>query len=38
MIVYIKAFEYPHYKDLVIDEDPKTGFSEMKKLQKATKI
>ena len=34
-MVYSKAFKYPRYKKVVIDENPKTGFTDMKKLQKA---
>ena len=37
VIVDSKAFKYPRYKKVVIDENPKTGFSDMKELQKATK-
>ena len=32
------AFKYPHYKNVFVDENPNTGFSDMKKLQKATQI
>ena len=33
-----KAFKYPRYKKVFLDENPKTRFSDMKKLQKTTKI
>ena len=37
VIVSSKAFKYPRYKKVFIDENPKTGFSDMtifKKLQR----
>ena len=34
-----KAFEYPRYKSVVLDENPNKGLSDIKKkLKKATKI
>ena len=38
VILYRKAFQYLRYKKVFLDENPKTRFSDMKKLQKATKI
>ena len=32
-MVYIQAFKYPRYKKVFIDENTKTGFSDMKKIQ-----
>ena len=37
VIASSKAFKYPHYKKFFIDENPKTGFLDMKKIQKVTK-
>ena len=31
VIVYSKSFKYPRYKKVFIDENSKTGFSDMKK-------
>ena len=31
---YSKAFKYPHYKKVFIDENPKTGFSDINKQTK----
>ena len=28
------AFKYPHYKKVFVNENPKTGFPDMEKLQK----
>ena len=36
VIVYIKAFKYPRYTKVFVDENPKTGLSCIKKLLKKT--
>ena len=38
VILYSKAFKYPRYKKVFNDENLKARFSDMKKLQKASKI
>ena len=37
-ILNSKTFKYPYYKKVFLDENLKTRFSDMKKLQKATQI
>ena len=37
-IAYNIAFNYPCYKKVCIDKNPKRGVSDITKLQKATKI
>ena len=37
VILYSKAFKYPRYKKVFNDENLKARFSDMKKLQKASK-
>ena len=37
VIVQSKAFKYPRYKNVFIDENPKTGFSDKKKHKQKTK-
>ena len=38
VILYGKAFKYMLYKKVFLDENPKTRFSDMKKIQKASEI
>ena len=37
-IAYSAAFKYPRYKKVFMDANSKTGFPDMKKLKKSTKI